>query len=416
MKNIKIKKYKNKKISSTLIFLVCCFLIFLPLNLPVLAEEDPQDRINALSEVIEEKRTHQDQIDRRIEEYQQQIDAKQSEALSLDNEISLLENRIAKTELDIEATELDIEATQSEINLIEYQIQVLEEQLEEQRELLAVVLRRINQYDENSILELVFGNDSFSELFDQLRYLEEVNSDLEGAVEEVKGTQSRLESEQDSKENQLAYLVDLEDELESEQMLLENEIGSKEVLIAEVNYSEAQFASLLYELQQEEQYIEQQIGLLQREIEQKIVDSDEYGDATILSWPLDPNYRGISAYYHDPTYPFRHLFEHSGIDIPQMQGTPITSPAPGYVAWVKQGRLYGNYVMVIHTNGIATLYAHLSKPLVEADQFIARGETIALSGGMPGTSGAGLSTGPHLHFEVRLNGIPVNPLNYLVDY
>ena len=226
----------------------------------------------------------------------------------------------------------------------------------------------------------------------------------------------QLEEQQNTKEDNLVRLIDLEKDLEQEQLLLENEIGAKEVLIAQVQYSEAQFAELLYELSQEEQYIETQIGQIQREIEQKIVETDEYGDATILTWPLDPNYRGISATFHDPTYPFRHLFEHSGVDIPAMQGSPIAAPAPGYVAWVKQGRLYGNYVMIIHTNGIATLYAHLSKPLVQADQFISRGETIGLSGGMPGTSGAGLSTGPHLHFETRLNGIPVDPMNYLVSY
>ncbi len=382
----------------------------------VFAEEGTTEKVNELSEVIEEKKVHLDQINRRIESYQEQISAKQAESISLETEVAILENRIAKTGLDIEATELEVETTELEIYAIEAEVLDLEAKLEVQKELLASILRRMNQYDENSLLELVFGTDSFSELFDQLRYLEEVNSDLAATLDDTKGMRDRLEEQQTVKEENLLRLVDLEEELEREIMLLENEVSAKEVLVAEVNYSEAQFASLLYELSQEEQYIEQQIGALQNEIENKILDSDIYGDATILSWPLDPNYRGISAYYHDPTYPFRHLFEHSGIDIPQMQGTPITAPAPGYVAWVKQGRLYGNYIMVIHTNGIATLYAHLSKPMVSADQFISRGETIALSGGMPGTSGAGLSTGPHLHFEVRLNGIPVNPLNYLVDY
>ena len=136
--------------------------------------------------------------------------------------------------------------------------------------------------------------------------------------------------------------------------------------------------------------------------------SDEVGDSSALSWPLSPE-KGISALFHDPTYPFRHLFEHPGLDLPAPTGTPVKAVAPGYVAWVKVGRQYGNYIMIIHANGTATLYAHLSRTDVEPDQFVARGKVIGAVGS------TGLSTGPHLHFEVRKNGIPTNPLNYLIS-
>ncbi|MBU1759171.1 peptidoglycan DD-metalloendopeptidase family protein [Patescibacteria group bacterium] len=381
------------------------------------AAENAADDVNVLNDEIEEKRVQIEQINRKIDSYKEKIDAAQDEEITLFGEVALLENRIAKTELDIEATNMDIDAVQLEIAVLEHQISELEAKLERQRVILSNILRRINEYDDDTVLELVFGTESFSELFDQLRYLEEVNSDLDGALEEAKLTKENMETQQSSREERLGRLVGLEDKLKVDMLHLENEISAKEVLISEVQYSEAQFATLMYELRQEEQYIDQQVASLQREIESKLYANDELGgDSSILSWPADPSYRGISAYFHDPTYPFRHLFEHSGIDIPAPQGTPLKSPAPGYVAWVRQGQLYGNYIMIVHTDGIATLYAHLSKPLVQPDQFVSRGETIALSGGMPGTSGAGLSTGPHLHFEVRLNGIPVNPLNYLTDY
>ncbi len=71
--------------------------------------------------------------------------------------------------------------------------------------------------------------------------------------------------------------------------------------------------------------------------------------------------------------------------------------------------------MIIHSNGLATLYAHMSRLDVEQDQYVSRGEIIGLSGGRPGSPGAGFSTGPHLHYEVRQDGVPVNPMTFLPD-
>jgi murein DD-endopeptidase MepM/ murein hydrolase activator NlpD len=121
----------------------------------------------------------------------------------------------------------------------------------------------------------------------------------------------------------------------------------------------------------------------------------------------------ISTYFHDPTYPFRKLFEHPGVDLPTPVGTPVKAAAGGYVAFTRTGSQYGNYIMVVHPGGVATIYAHLSKFNVRSDTYVDRGQVIGYSGGRPGDQGAGLSTGPHLHFEVRQDGIPVDPLPFL---
>ncbi len=123
----------------------------------------------------------------------------------------------------------------------------------------------------------------------------------------------------------------------------------------------------------------------------------------------------ITAYFHDADYPFKQWFEHSGIDIAVSQGTSVKAADEGYVAIAKfDGSSSYSYVMIVHADGYATVYGHLSSVSVSPDDYVYKGQVIGGSGGIPGTPGCGsFSTGAHLHFEVRLDGIPVDPLPYL---
>jgi murein DD-endopeptidase MepM/ murein hydrolase activator NlpD len=100
---------------------------------------------------------------------------------------------------------------------------------------------------------------------------------------------------------------------------------------------------------------------------------------------------------------------HSGLDISARTGSPIIAPADGVVAFVGQNRLSGNFITINHGYGMQTSYLHLNKALVKKDQYVKRGDVIAQVGN------TGRSTNPHLHYEVHLKGVPVNPEIYLLD-
>lgn len=122
-------------------------------------------------------------------------------------------------------------------------------------------------------------------------------------------------------------------------------------------------------------------------------------------WPV----RGwVTSPFGNRTSPFSGILKfHEGMDIAAQTGTPVLSPADGVVIKAGFGTGYGNMVEISHGYGIKTLFAHNSRLNVKAGQRIKRGDVIAYVGD------SGSSTGPHLHYEVRVNGLPVNPARYM---
>jgi len=206
-------------------------------------------------------------------------------------------------------------------------------------------------------------------------------------------------------------------QLEGQKIDLEERTGLKVDLLIQTKNSEYEFKNLVHQLQLEQQQINAEISVLERRVREELSRREaqerfkNMGPAKFM-WPVPSRY--VTAYFHDPDYPYRHIFEHPAIDIRAAQGTSVKAAESGYVARAKNAGKGYSYIMIIHNNGFSTVYGHISKIMIKEDEYVTQGEIIGLSGGTPGTAGAGnLTTGPHLHFEIRLDGIPVNPLEYL---
>ena len=375
-------------------------------NHVVVAEEASEEEIQRLRDEVTEREVRIQQINEQIQGYDAVIQEKEAEIDSLQNDLAILENSLAKAELDLQVTELEIDTVDHEIRLLDLEIAEQAETLARRQELLEDLVRAMAEEGDVSPLQIVFGSETFSEMLEDFNKLQTVQDDLRLALVETQSTRESLDLKRTSKDEKRLALKELQDELESEQARLEDQQGAKELLVYETAESEEAYRSLVYELKQEQEYVDQELSNLQDAIDQKILDEDLLGDSSLLTYPVTSYV--LTTRFHDPTYPFRYLFEHSGLDMAAPLGTPVKSAAPGYVAFARTGRMYGNYVMVIHGNGIATLYAHLSSINVDVDEFVGRGEVIGLMGS------TGFSTGPHLHFEVRVDGIPVDPFGYLV--
>lgn len=125
---------------------------------------------------------------------------------------------------------------------------------------------------------------------------------------------------------------------------------------------------------------------------------------------LRPTIGWISSDFGYRVSPFTGRREfHKGLDIANREGTPIIAPADGLITYAAEKWLIGNMITIEHGFGIVTNYGHIHKLLKKSGERVKRGEIIALMGN------TGRSTGPHVHYEVRLNGVPVNPTNYILD-
>ena len=278
-------------------------------------------------------------------------------------------------------------------------------------------------YDQNdkSYLEVLAAYNNFSEFYNRLQYLQTIQEDMGKSAKSLRLAKVELEEEKTNTEERKNSYEKLKEDLDQKMKDYGEQIMGKQELLIQTKSSENAFQTLLSNLKKQNEEIQQEISNVESEVRKRLEGQDKlnqlengnYGG--LFSWPTQSRY--ITSYFHDPDYPYRYVFEHTGIDIRAGQGTAVKAAASGYVGRAKRcsSSWCYSYVMLIHANGLATVYGHLNIVSVPEDKFIARGDVIGYSGGTPGTLGAGpFVTGPHLHFEVRKNGIPVNPLDYML--
>lgn len=370
-----------------------------------------------INQDINEKRAAISDLKKQIEVYQKNINAKQKEIDNLASQVSTLNESIAKMNLEIKTAELEIETTNLKIENIELKIQAKEKEIADQKENLAEILRALHrEQQKNSLLEILLLNDNFSDFLAELDRLENMQSGLLDGVEQLKTVKMAMADDKKSLEDQKIELDTLKNILDNKKAGLDTQKQTKNYLMKVTAGQEAKFQALLEQAKQEQEQVNQDIVYLEKVAREKAnrqLQQEGIKNIQGLIWPVASH--TITAYFHDPDYPYRYVFEHPAIDIATPQGTPIKAAESGYVAKVRDGGKTGySYIMLIHADNLATVYGHVNEISVSNDQFVTKGQIIGYSGGMPGTRGAGpLSTGPHLHLEVRVGGVPVNPLNYL---
>lgn len=376
------------------------------------------EEVEILNKEIAARKDKIKQLEETISKYNKNIQQKQLEGVSLRNQIGILDNRLEKISVDVELTKEKIKETELEIEALELSIKDKEVVIARQKLIITKIIQNLHANDQKNYLEILLTNNSFADFYNQAKYLENIYVDLGRSVKSLRLAREELENKRQQADARRLTFEDLKKELEDKKADLNEQSGVKQTLLVQTKSSEMHYQTLLASLKKQYQVIEGEVRSYEDQVRKKLEAQDkieETGDV-LMVWPVPSHY--ITAYFHDPEYPYRNVFEHSAIDIRAAQGTAIKAAASGYVGRAKTCTLAScySYVLLIHTGNISTVYGHMSRIIVSEDSFVNRGDVIGYSGGTPGTVGAGpFVTGAHLHFEVRKNGIPVNPLGYLVQ-
>lgn len=321
--------------------------------------------------------------------------------------------RQATTELNT-ITEQRV-AVENDITLNERQLAEAQNRLEGRE---AVFYKRVRDIYINgrlSYLDVVIGSKDFSDFANRLEVLKRIiDSDI-NLISEIKKERAQIEAHKKKLEEDRAKLVDLEKAALAKQAEIEQKKAERNVVlqkaqndravamqaIEELNASSAQISAMLKERQAAR-------AAAAAAAAQSAGQGSSYTwvqGTGQLGWPVSGEITSPYGYRVHPIWGT--TIYHSGIDIGVDEGTPVHAADSGVIVWSGWMGGYGYAVVIDHGNGLSTLYGHNSELAVDEGQSVSKGQVVAYAGS------TGNSTGPHVHFEVRENGDPVDPMGYL---
>ncbi len=380
-----------------------------------LVKTSSADVIDDLRAAVEKKRKDLESINKKIESYKKKIEEQRAQASTLQGQIKAIDQDIREVELEIEKTQVELDTTGAQIEEVSTQIDIKEKEIAYQKEVLGEFIRLLNDYDQVSAIETLFQYNSFSEFVDQIRYVQTLQQKGQETLDKIQQIKIELENRQKILEDYKSDLDKLQSKQLSQERALSEQKQGKVKILEETKEKEKIYQNLLAAAKKEYFAAQSSIKSLEAKIRQELEKQGvDLGHVGAMSWPIDPSL-GISCEFRCSGYPYEAIIgPHSGIDIRAPQGTPIKAPADGVIGKNHDGGMGYSYIILIHGDNLTSVFGHVSGFAVPEGQKVKRGQVVGYSGGTPGTAGAGyLTTGPHLHWEVRLNGNPVNPRNYL---
>jgi murein DD-endopeptidase MepM/ murein hydrolase activator NlpD len=339
-----------------------------------------------------------DQVNQKIEQERAQLAQKEKQKQTVTQQLYQVDQGIAQTRDELDTLNGNQILLQTRINNDQQDLQKTQTRLDDRTGIFGQRLRDIYIDGNVSYLDVLFkatSLDDFLTRFDLLQRIAEQDISL---MQQITAMRDQIAQNKQDLVGQQAQLAVVQQQTLAKQATFTASSQQKKQLVSQI---QAQMGTLQHNVDEDAAYSEQLTQIIQ-ELTNKNAPSQGTGR---FVWPV----RGpITSPFGMRINPVTHKYSgHTGIDIGVPYGTPIAAADGGTVIFASWNVAYGNMTVIDHGGGFSTMYAHQSKQLVAVGDHVTQGQII----GYIGTTG--WSTGPHLHFEIRVNGVPVNPMKYL---
>jgi len=360
---------------------------------------------------------------------QAQIDAKKAEKKSLEAQKNELKTQLVtlqrekntavaqKANLDSQIAVIRSEISNAEELISQYEqlISQTEAELAEtqakrraQYELFCARVRAMEERGTVSFWSVIFHSASFSEMLAAVDFISEIMESDQRVIDDLKTMEAELAEQQAVLEGQLSEQEEVRAELASRSAELNEQLQAAQAIISDLAADEAEYKKLIAEKEAAMEKEQAEIQRLSRELaaQQGNTTATKGGyiwpcSSHYVTSPLGSRYTGIKGASTN----------HMGIDIGRVgYSTQAVASKAGTVIISAYNRYRGNYVVISHGSGNTTTYQHLSKRSVNVGDKVSQGQVVGITGS------SGVSSGPHLHFEISENGQIVDPLKYLTNY
>lgn len=344
-----------------------------------------------------------DELQNQITESNEQIEQIQIELTENLKQLNDLNSKITTYETEIETLDNNLAQTEQQIKDVQDRLNIVEENYNLQKT--AMQNRIVALYEAGDImyLDVLLNSNSVSDFISNYFLIGEIVRYDNELVENIQSQKAMIEEIKSTLEERQEAMQAVKDNKEKTTIALENSKIIRNSYVSKLTEAEQETQKTIDECQAELDSLEAQIVFLAT----GNIGSDYIGGE--FAWPA-PGYTTITSRFGMRLHPILKVNRlHSGTDIAMPTGSYIIAANDGVVIQASYTTGFGNTVMIDHGGGVVTLYGHGSEIIAQTGQTVKKGDIIMKAGS------TGWSTGPHLHFEVRINGEPVDSLPFITN-